>query len=176
MAISSVDHAAFYQLKTLLQGVLVRGTARSIASLAPYVGGKTGTTDQENDAWFIGFTNDVTVAVWVGYDNADGKRRTLGGGATGGHVAVPIFQQVIDAVWAHVAPKTSLRPPSPEARSQLACRSTDAEGRESQRSGGINECFRVDRKGGIIDTRAQLVARHPSTRGDQDEEETAAWR
>ena len=62
----------------MLQGVVERGTARSIAALAPYVGGKTGTTDDENDAWFVGFTNDVTVAVWVGYDNADGKRRTLG--------------------------------------------------------------------------------------------------
>src|SRR5262249_52492677 len=83
---SSVDRAAFYQLKTMLQGVLARGTARSIAGLAPYVAGKTGTSDEENDAWFVGFTNDVTVAVWIGYDNADGKRRTLGGGATGGHV------------------------------------------------------------------------------------------
>ena len=39
--------------------------------LHPYVAGKTGTSDEENDAWFVGFTNDVTVAVWVGYDNAD---------------------------------------------------------------------------------------------------------
>ena len=89
-SIQSVDRAAFYQLKTMLQGVLARGTARVIAGLAPYVAGKTSTSDDENDAWFVGFTNDVTVAVWVGYDNADGKRRTLGGGSTGGAVAVPI--------------------------------------------------------------------------------------
>jgi membrane peptidoglycan carboxypeptidase len=63
----------------MLQGVLARGTARTIAWLAPYVAGKTGTSDEENDAWFVGFTNEVTVAVWIGYDNADGKRRTLGG-------------------------------------------------------------------------------------------------
>ncbi len=68
---------------------------RSIRHLAPYVAGKTGTTDNENDAWFVGFTNDVTVAVWVGYDNADGKRRTLGGGQTGGKVALPIFEPII---------------------------------------------------------------------------------
>ncbi|MFZ1896171.1 MAG: transglycosylase domain-containing protein, partial [Rhodoplanes sp.] len=74
--IDSVDRAAFYQLKTLLQGVLARGTARAIAALAPYVAGKTGTSDDENDAWFVGLTNDVTVAVWIGYDNAEGKRRT----------------------------------------------------------------------------------------------------
>jgi penicillin-binding protein 1A len=82
--ITSVDHAAFYQLKSMMQGVLARGTARSIAHLAPYVAGKTGTSDNENDAWFVGITNDVTVAVWVRYDNADNKPRTLGGGSTGG--------------------------------------------------------------------------------------------
>jgi len=73
--IASVDHPAFYQLKTMLQGVLARGTARAISGLSPYVAGKTGTSDEENDAWFVGFTNDVTVAVWIGYDNADGKPR-----------------------------------------------------------------------------------------------------
>jgi penicillin-binding protein 1A len=85
--IGSVDHATFYQLKNMMQGVLVRGTARSIAHFAPFIAGKTGTSDNENDAWFVGFSNEVTVAVWLGYDNADGKRRTLGGGATGGGVA-----------------------------------------------------------------------------------------
>ena len=106
--IDSVDRAAFYQLKTMLQGVLARGTARAIADLSPYVAGKTGTSDDENDAWFVGFTNDVTVAVWIGYDNADGKRRTLGGGSTGGAVAVPIFDPIIHAVWTDVAAKTEL--------------------------------------------------------------------
>ena len=109
--VTSVDRAAFYQLKSMMQGVLARGTARSMASLSPYVAGKTGTSDDENDAWFVGFTNEVTVAVWVGYDNADGKRRTLGGGSTGGGLAVPIFAPIIQAVWANVAPKTVLAPP-----------------------------------------------------------------
>src|SRR5499433_1738810 len=159
--VSSVDRAAFYQLKTMLQGVLARGTARSIAGLASYVAGKTGTSDEENDAWFVGFTNDVTVAVWIGYDNADGKRRTLGGGATGGHVAVPIFEPVIQAVWSNVAPKAALAPPSPEAKSQLACKSVDLETGEapSERAKAFSECFRVDRKGKTIDTQYQLVGR-----------------
>ena len=136
VTIGSVDRAAFYQLKTMMQGVLARGTARAIAGLAPYVAGKTGTSDDENDAWFVGFTNDVTVAVWVGYDNADGKRRTLGGGATGGGVAVPIFEPIIQAVWANVAPKTALAPPSPEAKRQLSCKSIDLESGELQSSRG----------------------------------------
>ena len=125
VSITSVDHAAFYQLKSMMQGVLARGTARSIAHLAPYVAGKTGTSDNENDAWFVGFTNDVTVAVWLGYDNADGKRRTLGGGSTGGGVAVPIFEPVIQAVWTYITPKIALAPPSPEAKRQLTCKSVD---------------------------------------------------
>ena len=66
VTIRSVDRAAFYQLKTMLQGVLARGTARAISGLSPYVAGKTGTSDDENDAWFVGFTNDVTAAVWIG--------------------------------------------------------------------------------------------------------------
>ena len=111
--------------------------------------GKTGTTDDENDAWFVGFTNDVTVAVWVGYDNADGKRRTLGGGQTGGGVAVPIFEPIIQAVWANVAPRTALAPPSPEAkRRSRASRSTSSPAKR-QCGGGkaITECFRIDRHG-----------------------------
>ena len=71
------DRAAFYQLRTILEGVVARGTAASMKDLAHFIGGKTGTTENENDGWFVGFTSDVTVAVWVGYDNAGGKR-TLG--------------------------------------------------------------------------------------------------
>ena len=125
--------------------------------------GKTGTSDESNDAWFVGFTNEVTVAVWVGYDNAAGKRRTLGGGATGGSIAVPIFEPIIQAVWANNSPKTALAPPSPEAKRQLVvqggrCRA----GRAGQRDGapeGPVECFRIDRTGQIIDTQYQLVSR-----------------
>jgi penicillin-binding protein 1A len=159
--IASVDGAAFYQLKTMLQGVLARGTARVMSSLAPYVAGKTGTSDEENDAWFVGFTNDVTVAVWVGYDNAGGKRRTLGGGSTGGHVAVPIFEPVIQAVWAHAAARTVLAPPSPEAKRHLACKSIDLDSGELPTGAGkvITECFRIDRSGQVADTQYELVSR-----------------
>ena len=108
--------------------------------------GKTGTTDGENDAWFVGFTNDVTVAVWVGYDNADGKRRTLGGGQTGASVAIPIFEPIIQAVWAHYAPKTALSPPSPEAKRMLVARPIDLNSGDAVGSGGRGfvEYFRRD--------------------------------
>ena len=173
--ITSVDRAAFYQLKTMLQGVLARGTAHAIAGLSPYVAGKTGTSDDENDAWFVGFTNDVTVAVWIGYDNADGKRRTLGGGSTGGGVAVPIFEPIIQAVWANVAPKTALAPPSPEAKRQLACKAIDPEigERQSGRGKAVSECFRVDVKGKVVDTQYRLVSRE-STYARQDRSDNPA--
>jgi penicillin-binding protein 1A len=171
VAIKSVDRTAFYQLKTMLQGVLARGTARAIGGLSPYVAGKTGTSDEENDAWFVGFTNDVTVAVWIGYDNADGKRRTLGGGSTGGHVAVPIFEPVIQAVWAHAASKVALAPPSPEAKSQLACKSIDLESGEAQSGRGkaFSECFRVDRKGKVIDTEYRLMSQEAHAKRDRED-------
>ena len=60
-----------------------------------YVAGKTGTTEDAVDGWFMGFTNDVTVAVWMGYDNGDGKRRSLGSSESGARVALPIFQPII---------------------------------------------------------------------------------
>ena len=81
-AAAGVDPAAVFQLRTLLQGVVARGTAARLSALSPYIGGKTGTSDDFNDAWFAGFSNDVTVVVWVGYDNAKGKR-TLGHGQAG---------------------------------------------------------------------------------------------
>jgi len=163
-AIGSADRVSFYQLKTMLQGVLQRGTARSLAALAPYVAGKTGTTEGENDAWFVGFTNDVTVAVWVGYDNADGKRRTLGGGSTGASVAIPIFEPIIQAVWAGYAPKTPLSPPSAEARKDLVARpinlaSGDVVGRSSTGGNGFIEYFRSNGRGEPYDTQYRLVTR-----------------
>ena len=161
--IGSVDRAAFYQLKSMMQGVLARGTARSIANLAPYVAGKTGTSDNENDAWFVGFSNEVTVAVWLGYDNADGKRRTLGGGATGGGVAVPIFEPVIEAAWAHGIVRTALAPPSPEAKQRLSCKAAER--------GEVSECLRTDAKGRVVDTQNFLVSRaHASARRERNDE------
>ena len=118
--IGAADRVSFYQLKTMLQGVVARGTARAIGGLSPYVAGKTGTTEDAVDGWFIGFTNDVTVAVWVGYDNGDGKRRSLGSNATGARVALPIFEPIIEAMWSeHIAPKAPLSGPSREVQRLL---------------------------------------------------------
>jgi penicillin-binding protein 1A len=157
--IGSADPATFYQLKSMLQGVVQRGTAAAMRRHAPFIAGKTGTTDNENDAWFVGFTNDVTVAVWVGYDNAQG-RRTLGRGQTGGKVALPIFEQIIQAVWHHQAAPTALAPPSPEARRRLVAVPIDVNSGErlpEQVRGAFTEYLRADRYGQVADTQYRLV-------------------
>ena len=157
--IGDADPTAFYQLKSILQGVVARGTARRMASLSPYVAGKTGTTENFVDGWFVGFTNDVTVAVWVGYDNADGKRRSLGPNEDGAHVAVPIFQPIIQAVWAdNVAPKTPLSGPSPQARRDLVDIPIDYMSGNRMNGGNFIEHFRRSADGQVADTQYQLVS------------------
>jgi membrane carboxypeptidase/penicillin-binding protein len=159
--IGSADRPAFFQLRSVLQGVMERGTARAYSRLAPYVGGKTGTTDNENDAWFVGFTNDVTIAVWVGYDNADGKRRTLGRGQTGSKAALPIFDSVLQAAWTHHAPRTALKGPSPETASRIVTLPIDL--RSGDRVGGgpgsFPEVFRLDPNGRLAESQFALVPR-----------------
>ena len=122
--------------------LLERGTARALAPIAPYVAGKTGTTEDYNDAWFVAFTNEITVAVWVGYDNSGDTRRTLGDGATGAAVAAPIVQSIIEGAWSQGMSKTALAPPSVEAMSRLSCKSRDFETSPGERS--TTECLRLD--------------------------------
>lgn len=169
--LGSADRVAFYQLKTMLQGVLQRGTAVAIRALAPYVAGKTGTSDEENDAWFVGFTNDVTVVVWVGYDNADGKRRTLGRGQTGAKVAIPIFQPIIQAAWTYHAPKTALSPPSADAKRQMVDLPIDLNSGDRVANGSrlaFVEHFRLDRSGRFDETQYRLVPREEAYATNQN--------
>jgi penicillin-binding protein 1A len=86
-----VDPHTAYQLTSMMEGVVQRGTATIVKQIVPNVpiAGKTGTTNDEKDAWFIGFTPDLVVGVFVGYDTP----RHLGKDMTGGHVAAPIFGQ-----------------------------------------------------------------------------------
>jgi penicillin-binding protein 1A len=158
--VGAADRTSFYQLKTILQGVVGRGTARAIGSLSPYVAGKTGTTEDSVDGWFIGFTNDVTAAVWVGYDNGDGKRRSLGANATGARVALPIFEPIIQAVWSEgVAPKTPLAGPSREAQSHLVDLPIDYMSGDRVQAGGFIEHFRRGADGRVEDTQNTLLSR-----------------
>jgi len=172
--IGSADRASFYQLKSMLQGVLARGTARAVKHLSPYAGGKTGTTDDSADAWFVGFTNEVTVAIWVGYDNGDGARRTLGRGQTGAKVALPMFEPIMQAAWEVQAPRTALKGPSNDAMRQLVTLSIDPYTGDPAPAGSrqaFTEYLRRDASGRIDDTQYRIVSRADTRhRGDTGED------
>jgi penicillin-binding protein 1A len=82
-----------YVMTSLLQGVVQRGTAGRAAALNWPLGGKTGTTNDFTDAWFIGFDPDITVGVWVGHD----MKKPLGHAETGGAAALPIWMEFMRA-------------------------------------------------------------------------------
>lgn len=160
------DRGSVYQLRTMLEGVVARGTAASMKDLTHFVGGKTGTTENENDAWFVGFTSDVTVAVWVGYDNARGKQ-TLGHGGTGGQTAVPIARPIIEASWNLVGPKTPLPPPSAEAARHLKALPIDfASGSKvnAASAGAFTEYFKLDANKKVRDTQYLIAGRNSLAR------------
>jgi penicillin-binding protein 1A len=159
-----VDAAAAFQLRSILQGVVARGTAARLASLSNAIGGKTGTSDEFNDAWFIGFSKDVTIAIWTGYDNTSMKtRKTLGHGNAGSRVALPIFDQIMKAVWADYAPQTALPAPSPEASRRLIALPIDVRSGQRIESRGDRtafvEYFRLDESGRLDESQYRLVAR-----------------
>jgi penicillin-binding protein 1A len=86
-----IDPMTAYQMTSIMEGVVIRGTAGSAGfqkEVGKPIAGKTGTTNDEKDAWFIGFTPDVVVGVYIGYD----KPKPLGRGMTGGVLAAPIVK------------------------------------------------------------------------------------
>ncbi len=85
-----IDPHTAYQITSIMEGVVKRGTARRLGRQLRGIplAGKTGTTNDEKDAWFIGFTADLVVGVFVGYDIP----KSMGKGSTGGHLAAPIFK------------------------------------------------------------------------------------
>lgn len=84
-----IDPHTAYQITTMLEGVVQRGTATVVKRIVPNVplAGKTGTTNDSKDTWFVGFAPDLVVGVFVGYDNPS----PMGKSATGGQVSAPIF-------------------------------------------------------------------------------------
>ncbi len=82
-----IDPITAYQISSMLEGVVQRGTAASARGLGRWVGGKTGTTNEYRSAWFVGFTTDIVVGVFIGFDD----NRSLGYGEAGASAAVPVF-------------------------------------------------------------------------------------
>jgi penicillin-binding protein 1A len=82
-----IEKSTAYIMTTLLEGVVKEGTARRIRALNRPVAGKTGTTNNLHDAWFVGYTPRYITGAWVGYD----EERSLGKGETGARAAIPIW-------------------------------------------------------------------------------------
>lgn len=82
-----------YQLTSMMTGVVSRGTASQTVTLGVPVAGKTGTTNDAKDVWFIGFTNNIVAGCYIGYDNP----RSMGRGASGGGMCGPVFQRFMSA-------------------------------------------------------------------------------
>ncbi len=81
-----------YQMTSILQGAVKRGTAKKLRSLNVPLAGKTGTTNDNYDAWFIGFSSNLVIGVYVGFDNP----KTLGKFETGSKAALPIFKDFVE--------------------------------------------------------------------------------
>ncbi len=84
-----IDPMTAYQITSMMEGVVQRGTGTAARVLNRPVAGKTGTTNDYKDAWFVGFTPELAVGIYVGFDTP----RNMGGSATGGEMAVPIFTE-----------------------------------------------------------------------------------
>ena len=78
-------------MTSILEGVIKRGTGKQLKDLNLQLAGKTGTTNKNTDAWFIGFTSNLVIGVYVGFDNP----RTLGKFETGSKTALPVFKNFI---------------------------------------------------------------------------------
>jgi penicillin-binding protein 1A len=86
-----LDAMTAYQITSMMEGVVQRGTATVVREVGKPIAGKTGTTNDEKDAWFIGFSPEMVVGVYIGYD----KPRHLGRGGTGGQLAAPIVRDFL---------------------------------------------------------------------------------
>lgn len=133
-----IDAVSVYQITSLLEGVIQRGSAASAAKLAIPIAGKTGTTNHSRDTWFIGYTPDIAVGVFVGFDDFT---RSLGRNANGANTALPIFIDFMERVKRHLKPRPFKVPCG------VKLRQVDSETGEQSSSNGHNliwEAFRED--------------------------------
>jgi penicillin-binding protein 1A len=96
-----LDPMTAYQITSMMEGVVQRGTATVVREVGKPIAGKTGTTNDEKDAWFVGFSPDLVVGVFIGYD----QPRHMGRGQTGGVLAAPIFTEFMKVALADAPPK-----------------------------------------------------------------------
>ncbi len=88
-----ISEQTAYQITSMLEGVVKRGTGKKLKNLNVPLAGKTGTTNEYFDAWFIGFTSDLAIGVYIGYDTP----KSLGKFETGSKTALPIFKKFVES-------------------------------------------------------------------------------
>ncbi len=88
-----ISEQTAYQITSMLEGVIKRGTGKKLKNLNVPLAGKTGTTNEYFDAWFIGFTSDLAIGVYIGYDTP----KSLGKFETGSKTALPIFKKFVES-------------------------------------------------------------------------------
>ncbi|MGD9476808.1 penicillin-binding protein 1A [Shinella sp. G-2] len=101
-----LDPMTAYQITSMMEGVVTRGTAAGKIKLDRPTAGKTGTTNDEKDAWFVGYTPDLVAGLYIGFDNP----APLGRGATGGSLSAPIFNEFMQAALDGTRPTKFLVP------------------------------------------------------------------
>lgn len=160
--VGSVDRVSFYQMRRILEGTVARGTAVALKEFTGKLAGKTGTSNNENDAWFMGFTNDLVVGVWVGYDSRN-IRANLGAKFTGASVALPIAEKVFRKSFEVYRPPEPLSPMPPDV-AQLAVEKSIDLG-TGNFGGNFVEVFRKSQNGGPINAMTALLRGSDSQRG-----------
>ncbi|MBP0582958.1 penicillin-binding protein 1A [Labrys sp. LIt4] len=128
-----LDPMTAYQVTSMLEGVIQHGSAQTLRSLNRPIAGKTGTTSDEKDAWFIGYSPDLVCGLYVGYDTP----RHIGNKVTGGSLAAPIFGTFMKTALADKAPVPFRVPPGIKL-----IRIDRKTGMRSEGSGAILEAFK----------------------------------
>ncbi|WP_137153553.1 penicillin-binding protein 1A [Rhizobium sp. FKL33] len=101
-----LDPMTAYQITSIMQGVVQRGTAAGKIKLESDVAGKTGTTNDEKDAWFVGYTPNLVAGVYMGFDDP----KPMGRGGTGGSLSAPLFNEFMQAALKGHKPEKFIMP------------------------------------------------------------------
>ncbi len=131
-----IDPMSAYQITSMMEGVVQRGTAQVLKSLNRTLAGKTGTTNEAKDVWFVGFSPELAVGIYLGFD----KPKSLGGSATAGQYAAPIFRDFMK-VALEGKPDTKFRIP-PQMKLIRVSASTGQRVGAGEGAGTILEAFK----------------------------------
>lgn len=130
-----LDPMTAYQITSMMEGVVQRGTATVVKELGVPVAGKTGTTNDEKDSWFVGYTPDLVTGIYLGYDNPT----PMGHGASGGGFAAPVF---VDFMKQALAGKPAVDFRIPDGMTQIAVNRKTGMATSSEGSDAVIEAFK----------------------------------